>query len=95
MKRLGFLVAVIISLTILLTPASTVLAGDKVEVELSELNQGLIDKVREMASGRIEKIYAEACDIPGEFVEVIALQKKRLEDAREKYGKPVVLPGEF
>jgi len=35
MKRLHFLVTVIISLTILLIPAGTVLAGDKVEVELS------------------------------------------------------------
>ncbi len=44
--------------------------------------------------GRIEAVYNEE-EVPEEFKNAITEQRKRLEEAKEKFGKDVVLPSEF
>jgi len=44
---------------------------------------------------RIEAIYREEEDIPGAFLDHLTMERKRLQEVREKFGKDVILPNEF
>ncbi|MBR9701779.1 phosphoenolpyruvate carboxykinase (GTP) [Candidatus Pacearchaeota archaeon] len=44
---------------------------------------------------RIESIYKSEPDIPEVFHKHLEQQRQRLNDAKEKYGKDVILPGDF
>ena len=44
---------------------------------------------------RMEKIYADEDDIPQEFLNILAAQKKRLIDAKEKHGADNIPPDSF
>jgi len=50
----------------------------------------LLDKL-----DRIEEIYKDEEDMPPEYHQHLEQQRKRLKDAQDKFGKDVVLPGEF
>jgi phosphoenolpyruvate carboxykinase (GTP) len=44
---------------------------------------------------RMEQIYAEEENVPEEFLSIVKEQKKRLEEAKAKYGKDIIPPEHF
>ena len=53
-----------------------------------------IDKFLEKI-GRMEKIYAEEQEVPEDFTSCLQTLKNRLNEARKRYGQPVVAPAKF
>jgi phosphoenolpyruvate carboxykinase (GTP) len=44
---------------------------------------------------RMEQIYADEDNVPGEFLTILKEEKERLEKAKAKYGKDIIPPDDF